>query len=274
MFLHIHFPEFPASCLIESITYFHDYEAPHPVERLLPDGYVDFIINLSETPQSIYDNESLQQKASFKRGWISGARKGFITIDAGVSNHSLMVIRIKRGAAYNFLRIPMELFTDRVLEADLILGSSFNLFRDDLLSADSAFEKIKLAEEYLLAVSKANLEVPPVVDYFICQIAKAPAQYRMEEIAQKSGYSQKHFISLFKKYAGMTPKEYMRICRFQRTLGEIERIGSLDWTRLALECGYYDQAHFIKDFRLFSGLNPAKYLIEKGETLNYIPVYT
>jgi len=76
--------------------------------------------------------------------------------------------------------------------------------------------------------------------------------------------SARRFIELFRRYVGVTPKLYCRIRRFQRALGELHRIKQMDWSAVALECGYYDQSHFIRDFRQFSGLTPSAYRDMRG----------
>ncbi len=273
MFFLFHQPTFPTSKLIESITYFHSYSADHPIERLLPDGFVDFIINLEENPKCTFDNDTLEVKEVFKKGWISGARTSMISIDAGGSDHSMMVIRITKGASYLIFGLPMNEITDRVLEADVILGNGFLSFREALVHTSSPAEKVKLAETYVMALSKNQFEVPPVVSYTLSCLSKSPISASIETLVSRSGYSHKHFISQFRKYTGMSPKEYAKITRFQTVLHDIETRGKIDWSRIALECGYYDQAHFIKEFKLFSGISPEKYLVERGDHVNYLPVY-
>ena len=60
--------------------------------------------------------------------------------------------------------------------------------------------------------------------------------------------------------------------RFQKAIDEIASVKQVKWTDVALESGYYDQAHFINDFRDFSGFTPKEYLLKQYEYLNYIPV--
>jgi len=60
--------------------------------------------------------------------------------------------------------------------------------------------------------------------------------------------------------------------RFQKAILEIESRDSVHWSSIALESGFYDQAHFINDFKTFSGFTPNEYLKKKSELLNYIPV--
>ena len=79
------------------------------------------------------------------------------------------------------------------------------------------------------------------------------------QISNKVGYSQKHLIKLFRDNVGVTPKEFLKIIRFQKTIEEIAAAKEIEWTAIANECGYYDQAHFINDFKIFSGFTPRKY---------------
>jgi AraC-like DNA-binding protein len=71
---------------------------------------------------------------------------------------------------------------------------------------------------------------------------------------------------------GVSPKQYLKIMRFQKAILAIEKNASIQWSRIALESGFYDQAHFIHDFKLFSGFTPNEYIKRKSSTLNYIPI--
>jgi methylphosphotriester-DNA--protein-cysteine methyltransferase len=79
-------------------------------------------------------------------------------------------------------------------------------------------------------------------------------------------------ISLFEKHVGIRPKYFSSLMQFQHVLRALESEQQFSWTQLAHDSGYFDQAHFINEFKRFSGLTPVTYLGEKGEYLNYIPV--
>ncbi len=77
---------------------------------------------------------------------------------------------------------------------------------------------------------------------------------------------------MFRKHVGITPKSYLKIMRFQKAVNEIEAAPLIDWAGLSQECGFYDQSHFINDFKLFSGFTPQDYASKKTTYLNYVPV--
>ncbi len=94
----------------------------------------------------------------------------------------------------------------------------------------------------------------------------------LHQLSDAIGYSQKHFIHLFRQQVGVSPKQYLKIMRFQKAICAIEKNKFIPWSQIAVESGYYDQAHFIQDFKYFSGFTPGEYIKRKTTTLNYIPV--
>ena len=86
------------------------------------------------------------------------------------------------------------------------------------------------------------------------------------------GTSQRTFINTFAREVGMTPKLYSRVRRFNRALRMVHRREDVDWTDVALACGYFDQSHLIRDFRAFAGLSPSSYLALRTEHFNHVPV--
>ncbi len=267
----IHKPTGFLSQFIESIAFFEYLTPGYEAEKLLPEGYQDLIIDLTERPKYIFDNHTLVKKQKCTSSWLSGARKKLITIDAGGVNSSMMVIRFHQGAAYHFSHFPLEEITDQVIDTDLLFGSSINDLRDEILNIEGSANKFRVVEEYFYQ-RLLKLEIPDVVSYGIQVLASNPTEKTIKQISDKCGYSQKHLIHLFKKHLGLTPKALQRIQRFQQVLTELESSNSINWSQLSLDCGYYDQAHFINEFKYYSGLNPEKYMVEKGPILNYIPI--
>ncbi|WP_370087282.1 AraC family transcriptional regulator [Ekhidna sp.] len=271
MNFHFHIPEGILALYVESIVYFDSYSPDHEKERLLPDGRQTLIIDLTERPKSIFDNSNLAEKQQCKRFWFSGARNELLTIDSGGRMSSMMVVNFTYAGAYAFVQQPTDQLQGSVVDADLLFHESIANLREDILEKSSALEKFKLMEDFL-AKRISSKTIPLAIVQTTALIAKNPTSGTIKWISENSGYSQKHFIALFKKYVGLTPKGFQKVMRFQKVVNDLQNTNQINWTQLALDCGYYDQAHFINEFKIFSGYNPNQYLTEKGPDLNYIPL--
>ena len=91
-------------------------------------------------------------------------------------------------------------------------------------------------------------------------------------MTEQIGLSPRRFIQLFRQQVGLTPKSFCRVRRFQQALTTVHGTKQVDWTQVALDCGYYDQAHFIHDFQSFSGMTPSAYLAAATPHLNHVPL--
>ena len=82
----------------------------------------------------------------------------------------------------------------------------------------------------------------------------------VRKLTREAGVSDHRFIDVFRSEVGLSPKLFHRVQRFQRVLIQVRRLPEPEWEQLALEAGYFDQSHLIRDFRAFSGFSPADYL--------------
>lgn len=271
MIFEIHIPIFPLSQFVESFIYYKDYNPLHTVDRFLPDGNINVVIDLTDYPKFIYDNHTLKEIQTCRNVWFSGIRNSFITIPSG-RDSEMFVINFHKGKAYPFVEMPVNELTDYVIDGELVMNNQILEMREMLLSFSSTQEKFLYAEKHLLKIYGNKLEVNPFIDFAVNNILHTPHQSSIESIAKKVGFSQKHFIKLFKTHVGLTPKLFLKIIRFQRAIMEIEQRKKIDWISIAYESGYYDQAHFINDFKTFSGFTPTQYQNKKIDFSNYVPV--
>ena len=264
-------PPYPLNQFIESVLYYDGYQPDHQIERLLPDGSANLIIELNGVNQHVYDNESLQVIKTHRHAWISGMQSGFISIDSGL-NASMVIIRFLPQGAYPFLHVPVEELNDLVIEADLVFAQSVAQLRNSIQEATLVEEKFAQIYQWLKARFKPELLPNQVIQYTLNQIHQMPTLEALQNITQSVGYSQKHLIHLFKKYVGFRPKQYQQITRFNLALRQIEQGKFGQLTSLGYDCGYYDQAHFIKEFKKFAGFSPKRFLNAKGEYIHYVPM--
>ncbi|MBK8782562.1 MAG: AraC family transcriptional regulator [Anaerolineales bacterium] len=274
MIFQIYQPAFPLGKFIDSFIYFEGFSPAHSLDRFLPDGNTELIIDLAEIPQHIHDNHTLEIIQSCRQAWVSGVRTRPITIPSGKDSRKL-VVAFKKGAAHPFYPFPMSELADSVVMADLVFGSSILDLREKLLFAKSTSEMFCLVELFLLGRAGDKLHqttTTTCIKYAVTNIINQPTLSNFQHLSDQIGYSQKHFIDLFKGQVGLSPKQYLKIMRFQKAIQEIEAGRPIQWSGLAAESGFYDQAHFINNFKNFSGYTPNEYIKRKAGTLNYVPV--
>lgn len=271
MIFEMHIPGPPLREFVENFFFFEDFYTPHLIERFLPDGNTEIIISLNEEPDHVYHNETLEEIQTCRKGWASGLRTRPISIPAGNESSKLVII-FKRGMAHPFFKIPMSELSNAVVDADRIWGDEFEFLRERLLAAETPADKFALVEEFLVKRLTSDTELNPCVEFAVKGITSDPSGTNLARLSDRIGYSQKHLITMFKRNVGTTPKAYLRVMRFQRVIEKLEGNGETDWSAIALEAGFYDQAHLINDFKALSGFTPSEYLERKVETLNYVPV--
>ncbi len=274
MILQVHSPVFPLQKFVDHFIYFEGFNPVHSMDRFLPDGNAEFIIDLTDNPKHIYDNESLTELQSCRHAWVSGVRTQPITIPSGRDSR-LLIVAFKKGKAHPFYDFPMSELANLVVDAGIVFGNKLHELREHLLNTLSVPQMFVLVEHFLLQQAGDSLHAntqAKCIEYAVSNIVNQPNIQGFQNLTSQIGYSQKHFIDLFKKQVGVPPKQFLKIMRFQKAIQEIENTKSIQWSDIATESGFYDQAHFINDFKGFSGFTPSEYIRRKAETPNYIPV--
>jgi AraC-like DNA-binding protein len=228
----------------------------HRRERLLPMGTMELVIDLTDARQ---------------RPVVCGAHSEPFEIETS-QPATILGVHFKRGGAFPFLGVPAGELHNSHVPLDALWGKRTAELHERVLEAATAATRFQVLEQALLAQATRPLVRHRAVAFALAQF-EAPTQVRtVSEVVDRIGLSQRRFIELFRDEVGLTPKLYRRVERFQRLLQRVHGAPGVDWAEVALECGYYDQAHFVNEFRTFSGLNPSTYLEVRGEHLNHLPL--
>jgi len=243
---------------IESIFYHEGFKPDHSIERVVPTGHLFIIFELDGFEYHTYDKHTLKPNGSFRKVWVSGMHKNYLSISAH-QDSKMLVIQFKADGAYPFFKTPIQKFNDKVVPAEQIFGDDILELRNRILLTKSHAEKLKYAETWLLNRLDQSKSAPEEICYILRQLQSNPVS-KSKEIGATYRNSQKHLISQFKKYFGLTPKVLHRIFRFNMILKQIQNQQQLNWSDITYEFGYSDQSHFIKEFKEFSGFNPQEYI--------------
>ncbi len=262
----------PAASLrpfIETFWYHEGFATPHSMERLLPDGAIELIIDLTETPKWWTKGENRSQRF-VQQSWISGQHRRYIVIESA-KNSCMIGAHFRPGGANPFLDLPLSELNDSVVEMELIWHGAIHELRERLLASPSVDERFRLLEQALLCRAAGRLEPDRSLVYALGRLTNAPATIR--GLADEIGVTQKRLVRTFQERVGLKPKTLARIFRFQSVIRKLDLDSRVSWAFIAQDAGYFDQSHFIRDFQSLSGLNPSRYLVDKGEYLNFLPIH-
>ncbi|MHA4846178.1 helix-turn-helix domain-containing protein [Flavitalea antarctica] len=158
--------------------------------------------------------------------------------------------------------MPMHLFSDTTTALDDIWKGVASEIEDKLANASTNDTRVAVIQQYLvrqLAQSRDDSQVAWCLKY-----AKASGLIpSVKQLTDKTGLSQRHLSRRFQESIGLSPKEYLGVSRFIRSLQHLKRYPAHSLTDIAYESGYYDQAHFIRDYKVYAGHTPKQLALSK-----------
>ena len=250
-------PKPPLSKFVD-ILWLYEGQPVHKTERILPTGTLELVINLRQNELLFFDAERPENCSRLSGAVVSGAHgRGF----APTAEETFIIgVHFKPGGAFPFLGLPAGDLADTHVDLETLWGPSAGRLRERLCEARTSAERFQLLQEALLSRLCHGVEQHYAVSAALEMFGKNQAGPRVREAAKYLGLSQRRFIQVFKAEVGMTPKLFSRIQRFQQTRTFIQHNPSINWADLAVDLGYFDQSHFIREFLEFSGLSPTDYM--------------
>jgi len=270
MLFHHRTPRPPLDTLVASIWVCRDEPRPHALERILPSGSAQLIINLKENETRLFHPQDPQRVVRVTDGTIlTGPWTQYQVIDTSEQEY-VAGVAFRPGGSAGFMKVPAHETRDTDTPLELIWGRQHVAdLRDRLLEHRDPGAQLDAIEAALADMLRPAV-AHPAVAFALRTFDRAPLTTSIERVTDAIGMSAKRFIERFKAEVGVSPKRYCRIRRFQRAVARAHRGDAVDWTQVALECGYYDQAHFIHEFRSFSGLTPTGYVGARTAFQNHV----
>ena len=168
-------------------------------------------------------------------------------------------VKFRPGGFSGFLGRPLHEITDRALPLADVFGADGARLAADAADRPDPGAKLALAEAFLRErMPAADPEVELVLAVVADMLAVDPAT-TVQAIARRHAVSTRTLQRLFRRHVGVGPKWVLRRHRLQEAAEQLAAGERRDWTRLALDLGYFDHAHFIRDFRAVVGRSPAEY---------------
>ena len=168
-------------------------------------------------------------------------------------------VRLSPLAARRLLRVPMSELADGVIELDDLVGPDAEQLLERLAGAPSWDARFALVDSAIARALDGTPPPRPEVAWAWRRLCASGGRARVDDLAHEAGWSRRHLAACFRDEVGLAPKAAARLLRFNRAAtllrrGAADRLGDV-----ALDCGYFDQAHLNRDFREFAGCTPGQF---------------
>lgn len=172
-----------------------------------------------------------------------------------------VLIFFKEAGATQFFRQPLhELFRESISLDNFMLRSELLCLEEQLAEAKTDNQRISTVEQFLIN-RMTNTEPDKLILAALSLIHKSKGNIRIKELVEQLNISQSPLEKRFRQAVGASPKKFASIVRLKNVIQQYNTVNSL--TELGYEAGFYDQAHFIKAFKTFTGDTPEKFFSDK-----------
>lgn len=240
----------------------------------LPGLNAVMIVNLGD-PITIVDTAGFVIPVGTGCGFAAGLSDAYAVSETDGSQRGIQVMFTPQGAR-RFFRLSMSELTNRVFLLPELLGPAAATRLIEGLQAANDWHTSFARLDAAIAARTASHEAVDLAGirnagWALRQIAGRHGDVSIAALAEEMGFSRKHLAVLFREHVGLSPGTVAGLLRFRHALDLIDATPA-KWTDIALAAGYYDQAHFNRDFRRLTGRTPGDYLAARLEGQVGLPV--
>lgn len=238
-----------------------EHEDDHaPKSLIVPDGIVEIVFHYGDPwITTVAGGKSMVQPRSFA---VSQMRQ-YIEIESN-GRTGFVSVRFYPWGAYQFFDKPVHSFLDDTVSTAKLWPKQFEDLMEELRTTSGGAGFASVVQGFLLDRFKERDMNDVALDEAVKLIRSTGGQLSIEEVGKRVGLSRKQLERKFVSTVGTTPKTFARISRFLNICHHLEEYRGRTLTRLAHECGYFDQAHFIREFNAFTGFTPKAYFAKNN----------
>jgi AraC-like DNA-binding protein len=227
----------------------------------MPSGDVVLIISFGPTidvtdPGDPYG--SLERHSSF----VAGLHDSYAVTEHAGKQNGVQVDLTPLGA-FQFFGLPMSAVAHRVTPFEDVFDREAPLLAERLYEGPTWEARFSLLDATIAARLAERLPASPDVAWAWRRLSETDGRVAVGALTDELGCSRRHLTARFREQVGMPPKTFARILRFDRAVRRLRRDGEERLVEIAYDCGYYDQAHFNRDFRRFAGSTPSEFLARR-----------
>ncbi len=168
-------------------------------------------------------------------------------------------IKFKPGAFRPLFGASVAELTDTIMPLHELFGPDGTAYEEMMLSLTNDGEKVACAEQFLAARLPEPDDQIALINCIVEEVMKNKQIMKVEDISERFNIGVRTLQRLFNDYVGVPPKWIIKRYRLFEAVDAVNSGPDADWTQMALQLGYFDQAHFIKDFKQMIGRSPGEY---------------
>lgn len=225
-------------------------------EEILPRTRTEILFALGDR-HWLRDHRGPGDHQAFETSFASGLQQRPLRVVSPGSS-AMAGVRLKPEGVAAFLRDTPSAIAGDVVDLDAILGADVERLRAQIVGTRDLRERA-----LLLATAVArHLEPTPTlsdpVRFALATLHATGGAATIRELVRATGFSHRYVTRRFLAEVGLTPKSYARLVRFERAFERLQRLERVRWSEFALDCGYFDQAHLVREFREMAGATPTE----------------
>ena len=171
----------------------------------------------------------------------------------------VFAVKFTPGGFYPFVGVPVSRFSDMTARLHDVFGAEGSALDNAVLAEKADLSRINVVEDFLRARQPEPDENVPLVTEIVYAVAKDRAILKVEDIVDRYGLNKRTLQRLFARYVGASPKWVIQRYRLLEAAEQLAACGAVSQVTIAMNLGYSDQAHFVRDFKAIVGVSPAAY---------------
>jgi AraC-like DNA-binding protein len=224
-------------------------------QRIVPDGCMEMIFHYGDPyKQYAEDGSFIIQPACFVFGQITTALEIEPTGHTGI-----IAARFHPDGFTPFSKMPIKQMENRAVPLQELFGEEGYVLEREVLNTSTNHDRIKIIEAFLLAKALMPETIDRITKSSVEVMMRLHGQVSVDELSEQLKINRRQLERKFSSAIGLSPKYLAKIIRLQATLKMLEKKQFTSLTSLAYENGYFDQTHFIKDFKEFTGMSPKQF---------------
>jgi len=172
---------------------------------------------------------------------------------------AVFAVKFKPAGFHSFVKVPISRFADRTIPFPEVFGAAGEQLDRAVLAAAQDSERVTVVEDFLRGRRPEHDDDADRVSEMVHRVSRDVEICKVEQLAARDGLNRRTLQRLFAKYVGVSPKWVIQRYRLHEAAERLAAGQSIDQAGLALDLGYSDQAHFVRDFKSIVGVSPAAY---------------